>query len=87
MAFSSESLSVMAYANGFTMWHYRAPVADNETVLFVKNGTYFAGAIDLMRKNDLLFLEYVTGSALPSVSMFRVNEIKAMGVTLTKISS
>lgn len=48
MAFSSSNLSVLAYANNFTLWHYTT--ADTG----VTGAGYFNGAADMLRKNDLI---------------------------------
>ena len=47
MSFRAQDLSVLAYANGFTHWHYRT--ADPLGAL---RGDYFAGAAELFRPGD-----------------------------------
>ena len=37
MAFQNKNLSVIAYANGFTLWHYAA----NETLATITASGYF----------------------------------------------
>lgn len=49
MAFQNKNLSVIAYANGFTMWHYKTEDQLEELL----NG-YFDSVSDLMNKNDML---------------------------------
>lgn len=51
MAFQSKNLSVIAYANGFTMWHYRTTDKLNELL-----DGYFNPVGDLMNKNDMIVL-------------------------------
>lgn len=51
MAFQHKNLSVIAYANGFTMWHYKT-----EDQLEGLLDGYFDSASDLMNKNDMLVL-------------------------------
>lgn len=51
MAFQQKNLSVIAYANGFTMWHYKT----QDTLEELLNG-YFDSVSDLMNKNDILVL-------------------------------
>jgi hypothetical protein len=49
MAFSLRNLSVLAYANGFTLWHYKSgtdPLARTSTK------GYFAAAADLLAAGD-----------------------------------
>ena len=52
MAFDSAELSVLAYANGFTLWHYRT--ADRPADLMPANpgNGYFAAANELLRPGD-----------------------------------
>lgn len=45
MAFQNKNLSVIAYANGFTMWHYKT----NDCLSDLMDG-YFNPAADLMNK-------------------------------------
>ena len=51
MAFQNKNLSVIAYANGFTMWHYKT----NDCLSDLLDG-YFNPAADLMNKNDMFVL-------------------------------
>ena len=50
MAYTNKGLSVLAYANGFTLWHYSTP--DGATDVFDKG--YFNPAWDMFRKGDLI---------------------------------
>lgn len=47
MSFQARDLSVLAYANGFTHWHYRT--ADLLAELLAG---YFGGAAELLRPGD-----------------------------------
>lgn len=51
MAFANKNLSVLAYANGFTMWHYKTDDQLNELL-----DGYFNPVSDLMNKNDMIIL-------------------------------
>ena len=46
MAFLARELSVLAYANGFTLWHYRTAADD----LLIPG--YFDSAQELLREGD-----------------------------------
>jgi hypothetical protein len=46
MAFLARELSVLAYANGFTLWHYRTGMDDLLTP------GYFDSAQELLRQGD-----------------------------------
>lgn len=48
MAFKPSDLSVLAYANNFTLWHYTT--TDNA----VTGAGYFNTAADMLRVNDLI---------------------------------
>lgn len=48
MAFLSKNLSVLAYANGFTLWHYTSDDAAN----VVDTQGYFNPASEMLRVND-----------------------------------
>ncbi|MFN3700106.1 MAG: hypothetical protein ACK4VI_01130 [Alphaproteobacteria bacterium] len=48
MSFKPTDLSVLAYANNFTLWHYITEDAD------VTAGGYFNKASDMLRVNDLM---------------------------------
>ena len=50
MAFKSRDLSVLAYANGFTLWHYTTldPATDVDTA------GYFNAASDMLRVGDMM---------------------------------
>lgn len=60
MAFSSRELSVLAYANGFTLWHYRTADPAGELVA----PDYFLAADELLRSGDQIVLT-LTGSERP----------------------
>jgi hypothetical protein len=51
MAFEIQSLSVLAYANGFTLWHYRS---DNDTRAQTVAAGYFNPAAHLVRRGDMV---------------------------------
>ena len=52
MALATKDLSVLAYANGFTLWHYTT----SDTAAAVLADGYFAAARDLLRPGDMLLL-------------------------------
>ncbi len=62
MAFSLRNLSVLAYANGFTLWHYKSG-SDAAT------GTgYFAEAADLMADGDMVMLSGSAGGTIGAIA-------------------
>lgn len=56
MAFLLKDLSVLAYANGFTLWHYTS--ADAATA--VDTSGYFNAAADMLRTGDMILANTAT---------------------------
>ena len=72
MAFVIRNLSVLAYANGFTLWHYKAgrdPLDQVQTVDF------FADAADMLSDGDMLMVSTAAGGRILSVSTDGSGEI------------
>jgi hypothetical protein len=61
MAFSLRNLSVLAYANGFTLWHYKADPADH---LHAGMQDFFAEAGDMLAGGDMLMVSSREGARL-----------------------
>lgn len=68
MAFKSKDLSVLAYANGFTLWHYTTV----DTAADVDTAGYFNDAADMLRIGDMLFANVDTDGT-PAGGIFYVN--------------
>lgn len=49
--FKSKDLSVLAYANGFTLWHYTT----TDSAAEVGGAGYFNDAADMLRVGDMIF--------------------------------
>jgi hypothetical protein len=58
MAFAARDLSVLAYANGFTLWHFTTPDA------VVTGAGYFNGAADMLRVGDIVVANINTAVTL-----------------------
>jgi hypothetical protein len=52
MAYISRNLSVLAYANGFTLWHYTTP----DVATTIDTGGYFNSAADMVRVGDMILV-------------------------------
>ena len=50
--FDVRNLSVLAYANGFTLWHYKAP----GSLAPVQAPGFFDGAADMLASGDMMLL-------------------------------
>jgi hypothetical protein len=64
MAFSLRNLSVLAYANGFTLWHYKSG-ADPLSRTATKG--YFADAADLLAPGDMVMLSAAEGGKIATI--------------------
>jgi hypothetical protein len=72
MAFAIRNLSVLAYANGFTLWHYKAgrdPLAQVQTIDF------FADAADMLVDGDMMMVSAADGGRILSVATGTSGEI------------
>lgn len=69
MAYLSKDLSVLAYANGFTLWHYTTA----DAAATVDNTGYFNAAIDMLRSGDIIIANVDTASA-PKAGLFLVTQ-------------
>lgn len=59
MAYDPKNLSVLAYANGFTLWHYRT----TDQLCDVLAPGYFAPARDMLRVDDRIMISAVDAAA------------------------
>ena len=65
MSYSTHNLSVLAYANGFTLWHY-VTAADGYSDLLADG--YFDAAHDMLRAGDMIIAVAKTGGGTLFVS-------------------
>ncbi len=65
MAFAIRNLSVLAYANGFTLWHYKAGA---ERLPSVVAPDFFADAADMLTPGDLLMISAADGARVVAVA-------------------
>ena len=68
MAFQSKDLSVLAYANGFTLWHYTTP----DAAIDVDTQGYFNSAADMVRVGDMV-LANVDSDGAPASGIFLIS--------------
>lgn len=66
MAFAARNLSVLSYANGFTLWHYSSP----DAYAAITGANYFNTAADMLRKGDMIVLNAATGSTQANAVVF-----------------
>ena len=65
MAFQNKNLSVIAYANGFTLWHYKA----NETLTAITTAGYFSSVHTLMNTGDIMLINGSNGTTIKSIAV------------------
>ncbi|MGH6917856.1 MAG: hypothetical protein ACREJ0_09140 [Geminicoccaceae bacterium] len=62
MAYAPNNLSALAYANGFTLWHYKTP----DPAIEVDTAGYFNGAASMLRAGDFIMANANTGGTVQS---------------------
>jgi len=67
MAFNARNLSVIAYANGFTLWHYTSPDAASD----IDTSGYFDTASEMLRVGDMILANVATETS-PGAGIFLV---------------
>lgn len=75
MALTISDLSVLAYANNFTLWHYKT------TDSAVTGTGYFNNAADMMNVNDLIIANVDTDGT-PATVFYIVTVISSGVVTV-----
>ncbi|MFQ6739047.1 MAG: hypothetical protein ACLRFJ_00020 [Alphaproteobacteria bacterium] len=65
MAFQNKNLSVIAYANGFTLWHY----SENVTMATITASGYFNNVQTLMNTGDLVIINASDKTSIKTVSV------------------
>lgn len=79
MAFKNQDLSVLSYANSFTLWHYTTPD------LSVATAGYFNDASQLLRRGDVIIATLDTADT-PSTLLYVVHAHTGTTVTLAAIT-
>ncbi len=69
MSFQNKNLSVIAYANGFTLWHYAA----SENVSTITATGYFNPVRTLMNVGDILIINGSDNTALKKINITSQN--------------
>ena len=75
MAFSVRNLSVLAYANGFTLWHYKA---GSDVLDQVGRRGFFAAASDMLTVGDIMMVSASDGAQLLCVTPASGAEIETL---------
>ena len=69
MAYLSKDLSVLAYANGFTLWHYTTTDAAGT----IDTAGYFNPAADMLRAGDIIVANVDTATT-PAAGLFLIRQ-------------
>ncbi len=75
MAFKAKDLSVLGYANGFTLWHY----VTDDTATQVGTTNYFNDAAHMIRVGDMIMAN-VNMDSSPAGGIFLINANNSNGV-------
>jgi hypothetical protein len=81
MAYAPKNLSALAYANGFTLWHYKTP----DPAIEVDAEGYFNGAVTMLRAGDFIMANTNTGGTVQS-GMFIVESNTGTVVDVANIA-
>lgn len=65
MAFAIRDLSVLAYAQGFTLWHYKAGA---DRLGAIGAGGYFDAASDMLASGDMMMVSSPEGGRMLCVA-------------------
>lgn len=65
MAFQNKNLSVIAYANGFTLWHYAA----NEAMTTICASAYFDSVKTLMNTGDIIIINASDNTSIKKITV------------------
>jgi hypothetical protein len=77
MEFALRNLSVLAYANGFTLWHYKAAGDAHEAA---RSSGFFDRAGDMLAAGDMIMVTSPRGGSMLCVVP------EASGITTARLS-
>lgn len=80
MAFKNKNLSVIAYANGFTWWHY---VANEDTLAEITADNFFNNVKTLINTGDVIIVNAIDGTC-QAVFVLNTNTIKLLSMCSVK---
>ena len=66
MAFQNKNLSVIAYANGFTLWHY---ASTTETMTTITASGYFDDVKTLMNTGDIVIINASDNTSIKKITV------------------
>jgi hypothetical protein len=72
MAFAIRNFSVLAYANGFTLWHYKS---GKDRLDAIAHDNYLADASDMLTAGDLIMVTAADGARILCVTLADVETV------------
>jgi len=72
MAFAIRNLSVLAYANGFTLWHYKA---GKDRLTQIEKAAFFADAGDMLTDGDMMMVSASDGGRILTIASGTSGEV------------
>lgn len=79
MSFKNKNLSVLAYANGFTLWHYVA--TEQETIKNIEDNSEYFGAVHcLMNVGDIIIINTDSESGIRAIEVVGDNFVQIGGL-------
>ena len=72
MAFAIRNLSALAYANGFTLWHYKT---GKDRLNQVEKPDFFADAADMLAEGDMMMVSAPDGGRIVTIASGTTGEI------------
>ena len=82
MAFLAKDLSVISYANGFTLWHYASQ--DSQQTIVATN--YFVAANDMLRNGDMILVNSDIAGTI-GCQMLAVSKVSKSNVEVALFAS
>lgn len=77
MSYKTSNLSVLSYANNFTLWHYTS----TDDALTIEGAGYFDNASEMLRVNDLMIINSDTDGS-PATTFYVVTGNDGGSVTI-----
>ena len=72
MAFAIRDLSVLAYANGFTLWHYKT---GTDSLADVVLDDFFSDASDMMAGGDMIMVSGAKACRVICIAMAEAGKV------------
>lgn len=79
MSMDSKNLSVLAYSNGFTLWHYKT----TDTKAVVKASGYFNKVSNIFNAGDVIFASL--GESEKEMAMYVVSSVESGVVSVSDV--